>query len=110
MDTRILNYPGRIKTSEKLQTQMEPGEYFLPCSRAALIVYRCNFLHGFDIVVTTYRTLQKELGVAKVPIIRPKRQAASYFHVEKPRSPLVKVEWARVFMDEVQLVGGGKTG
>ncbi|KAF8512949.1 SNF2 family N-terminal domain-containing protein [Hysterangium stoloniferum] len=68
-----------------------------------------TFLHEFDVVVTTYKTLQDELGVAKAPVIRPKRQAASYSHVEKPRSPLVRVEWARVFMDEVQLVGGGKT-
>ncbi|KAF8576626.1 hypothetical protein K439DRAFT_1366726 [Ramaria rubella] len=68
-----------------------------------------SYLNNFDIVVTTYKTLQNELGVAKAPVVRPKRQAASYAHVEKPRSPLVRVEWARVFMDEVQLVGGGKT-
>lgn len=74
-----------------------------------MVYRRCNFLHDFDIVVTTYKTLQEELGVAKAPVIRPKRQAAPYSHVEKPRSPLVQVEWARVFMDEVQLVGGGKT-
>jgi len=75
----------------------------------SILLIRCTFFQTFDVVVVTYKTLQEELGVAKAPVIRPKRQAASYSHVEKARSPLVRVEWTRVFMDEVQQVGGGKT-
>jgi E3 ubiquitin-protein ligase SHPRH len=29
--------------------------------------------------------------------------------MDRPRSPLVMCEWYRVVMDEVQMVGGGKT-
>jgi len=69
----------------------------------------CDYVHGFDIVVTTYATLRSDFNVARAVIERPRREDVSYANVERPRSPLVMVEWMRVVMDEVQMVGGGKT-
>ncbi|KAG8965698.1 hypothetical protein FRC00_003173 [Tulasnella sp. 408] len=67
------------------------------------------FAGHFDVVLTTYNVLMKELNVARVPIKRPRREIAAYqAEDERFRSPLVMVEWQRVLMDEVQQVGGGK--
>ncbi|KAG8934311.1 hypothetical protein FRC01_003824, partial [Tulasnella sp. 417] len=67
------------------------------------------FAGHFDVVLTTYNVLMKELNVARVPIKRPRREIAVYqAEDERFRSPLVMVEWQRVLMDEVQQVGGGK--
>ncbi|KAG9016567.1 hypothetical protein FRB90_003006 [Tulasnella sp. 427] len=67
------------------------------------------FAGHFDVVLTTYNVLMKELNVARVPVKRPRREIALYTSVdERFRSPLVMVEWQRVLMDEVQQVGGGK--
>lgn len=64
-----------------------------------------DFVHGYDVVITTYQTLRSDLYVAHPDPKRPRRTAVVY---ERPRSPLVMVEWKRVVMDEVQMVGGGK--
>ena len=64
-----------------------------------------NFVHGYDVVITTYQTLRSDLYVAHPSPERPRRTTVVY---ERPRSPLVMVEWKRVVMDEVQMVGGGK--
>ncbi|KXN90818.1 hypothetical protein AN958_03472 [Leucoagaricus sp. SymC.cos] len=69
----------------------------------------CNYVQSFDIVVTTYAVLRSDFNVAKAAIQRPRREDVVYSNVERPRSPLVMVEWMRVVMDEVQMVGGGKT-
>lgn len=67
-----------------------------------------NYVNGYDIVLTTFNVLQSELGVARAPVIRPRRVTAldNYSDNIRVRSPLIMVEWARVIMDEVQLVGG----
>ena len=64
-----------------------------------------NFVHQYDVVITTYPTLRSDLYVAHPGPERPRRTTVVY---ERPRSPLVMVEWKRVVMDEVQMVGGGK--
>ena len=64
-----------------------------------------DFVHGYDVVITTYQTLRSDLYVAHPSPKRPRRTTVVY---ERPRSPLVMVEWKRVVMDEVQMVGGGK--
>ena len=64
-----------------------------------------DFVHGYDVVITTYQTLRSDLYVAHPDSERPRRTTVVY---ERPRSPLVMVEWKRVVMDEVQMVGGGK--
>ena len=63
------------------------------------------FVHEYDVVITTYQTLRSDLYVAHPGPDRPRRTTVVY---ERPRSPLVMVEWKRVVMDEVQMVGGGK--
>ncbi|PFH49282.1 hypothetical protein AMATHDRAFT_148016 [Amanita thiersii Skay4041] len=69
----------------------------------------CEYVNQFDVVITTYQTLKSDLYVARAPPDRLRRDNAEYFpDDERPRSPLVKCEWYRVVMDEVQMVGGGK--
>lgn len=69
----------------------------------------CTHVQGFDVVITTYVVLQSDLNVAGVAPDRPRREAARYSNLERPRSPLVMCEWNRVVMDEVQMMGGGKS-
>lgn len=69
----------------------------------------CSYVHTFDIVITTYTVLRSDFDVARAVPTRPRREDVVYTNVERPRSPLVMVEWNRVVMDEVQMVGGGKT-
>ncbi|KAI5120240.1 hypothetical protein M0805_007544 [Coniferiporia weirii] len=69
----------------------------------------CDFVQQYDVCISTYTTLQYDLGVARAPLQRPRREVAKYVDIYRDRSPLVMVEWTRVIMDEVQMVGGGKT-
>ncbi|KAH8114834.1 SNF2 family N-terminal domain-containing protein [Phellopilus nigrolimitatus] len=62
----------------------------------------CDFVQQYDVCITN-------LGVARAPLQRPRREVAKYVEIYRDRSPLVMVEWNRVIMDEVQMVGGGKT-
>ncbi|KAJ6591817.1 SNF2 family N-terminal domain-containing protein [Mycena vulgaris] len=66
-----------------------------------------SFVQGFDVVITTYQTLKRDLNVARAAPKRPRREDVVYSNVERPRSPLILVEWNRVVMDEVQMAGGG---
>lgn len=68
-----------------------------------------HYANTFDVVITTYATLRVEVNVARAAPVRPRRGDVVYANVERPRSPLVSVEWMRVVMDEVQMAGGGKT-
>ncbi|KAH9856240.1 SNF2 family N-terminal domain-containing protein [Lenzites betulinus] len=69
----------------------------------------CTYVNTFDVCITTYAVLQHDLGVARPPPSRPRRAFVDYGHTARARSPLVQCEWYRVIMDEVQMVGGGKT-
>lgn len=66
-----------------------------------------NYVHQFDVVITTYSVLRTEIHVARPAPDRPRREDALYSRTARARSPLVMVEWKRVVMDEVQMVGGG---
>ncbi|KAG6826270.1 hypothetical protein H0H92_000500 [Tricholoma furcatifolium] len=68
----------------------------------------CSYVHGFDVVITTYAVLRSDFNVALAAPVRPRREDVIYSTIERTRSPLVLVEWYRVIMDEVQMVGGGK--
>lgn len=70
-----------------------------------------TFINDYDVCITTYTILQQDLTVAFAPIKRPRREIAAekYREDDRPRSPLVLVEWNRVIMDEVQMAGGSKT-
>lgn len=67
----------------------------------------------YDVVITTYQVLKTDFNVARAARLRPRRENVVYLNSEyrnnSPRSPLVRVEWFRVVMDEVQMVGGGRT-
>ena len=69
----------------------------------------CSYVNQYDVCITTYNVLQQDLGVARPPPSRPRRAFVKYSTVHRSRSPLVMCEWYRVIMDEVQMVGGGKT-
>lgn len=73
------------------------------------VVDWCTYVNTFDVCITTYNVLQQDLGVARPPPTRPRRAFVQYSNVHRSRSPLVMCEWYRVIMDEVQMVGGGKT-
>ncbi|KAI0702634.1 SNF2 family N-terminal domain-containing protein [Earliella scabrosa] len=73
------------------------------------VVDWCTYVNTFDVCITTYNVLQQDLGVARPPPTRPRRAFVQYSTVHRTRSPLVMCEWYRVIMDEVQMVGGGKT-
>ncbi|KAI0668956.1 SNF2 family N-terminal domain-containing protein [Trametes maxima] len=69
----------------------------------------CTYANTFDVCITTYSVLQHDLCVARPPPKRPRRAYVDYGDTSRARSPLVMCEWYRVIMDEVQMVGGGKT-
>ncbi len=56
----------------------------------------------FDVMVISYNILSRELNTAKKAPERSRRQERKY---ERPRSPLVKLHFHRVLMDEVQMIG-----
>lgn len=83
----------------------EDGENLLDLTQQAFLEY----IRGFDIVITTYQTLSSDLNVADPAPRRSRRSTANYRLNERPRSPLIMVEWWRVIMDEVQLQSDSST-
>lgn len=73
------------------------------------VVDWCTFINDFDVCITTYTVLQQDLGVARPPPERPRRDGVEYVNLTRSRSPLIMCEWYRVIMDEVQMGGGVKT-
>ncbi|TKY87405.1 hypothetical protein EX895_004082 [Sporisorium graminicola] len=63
-----------------------------------------SWAQRFDVMVISYSLLSKELGTAKAVPERSRRHQRKY---ERPRSPLVKLHFHRVLMDEVQMIGSG---
>ena len=63
---------------------------------------------GYDVIITTYETLRKELYHAEVKTgeKRTRRKAASYM---APPSPLLSVNFWRLCLDEAQMVEGSAT-
>lgn len=68
-----------------------------------------DYVHTFDVVITTYTVLRDDFNVARAAPKRPRREDVVYTNLDRPRSPLVMCDWYRVIMDEVQMVGGGHT-
>ncbi|KAG6335414.1 hypothetical protein ID866_3675 [Astraeus odoratus] len=69
----------------------------------------CAYVNQFDVCITTYNVLRLDMMVARPPPKRPRRQDVIYSNLERPCSPLVMCEWYRVIMDEVQMMGAGKS-
>jgi E3 ubiquitin-protein ligase SHPRH len=61
-------------------------------------------LMRFDVVVTTYNVLAKEIHHATPPPDRPLRNAKRH---ERRNSPLVEISWWRVCLDEAQMIESG---
>ncbi|WYZ38946.1 hypothetical protein EsH8_III_000860 [Colletotrichum jinshuiense] len=59
-----------------------------------------------DIVITTYPTLSSEIHFATKPPERSRRQERKY---ERPESPLTKISWWRICLDEAQMIESGVT-
>ncbi|KAH0834113.1 hypothetical protein J3R83DRAFT_11401 [Lanmaoa asiatica] len=68
-----------------------------------------SYINQFDVCITTYNVLRLDMFVARAPPERPHRQDVAYKISKKPRSPLVMCEWYRVIMDEVQMMGTGRS-
>ncbi|WFD18260.1 RING-type E3 ubiquitin transferase [Malassezia caprae] len=56
-----------------------------------------------DVMVVSFETLARDLAASHAAPVRSLRHPKKY---ERPRSPLVQLDFWRVVMDEVQLVGG----
>jgi len=63
-----------------------------------------DHLLQFDVVLTTYQVLSKELHYALPPPDRSLRHSKAY---ERRNSPLVDISWWRVCLDEAQMVESG---
>ena len=61
-----------------------------------------SWAQQFDVIIISYSTLARELTTAKAAPERSRRHERKY---ERPRSPLVKLHFHRVLMDEVQMIG-----
>lgn len=68
-----------------------------------------SYINQFDVCITTYSVLRLDMFVARAPPKRPRRRDVEYKILTAPRSPLVMCEWYRVIMDEVQMMGTGKS-
>ncbi|KAF2212578.1 hypothetical protein CERZMDRAFT_41079, partial [Cercospora zeae-maydis SCOH1-5] len=60
----------------------------------------------YDVVITTYNVLSKEVHFTEDPPDRNMRKARKF---ERKRSPLVQLQWWRICLDEAQLVESGVT-
>lgn len=107
--TKRATVKGKGKGKEDISTEStEPVDMDVEETEEDFLDWS-KYVQQYDIVITTYAVLRSDFNVARASIQRPRREDVSYANVERPRSPLVMVEWVRVIMDEVQMVGGGKT-
>lgn len=60
----------------------------------------------YDVVLTTYSTLRREVHFAEDPPDRNMRHAPKF---ERKHSPLIRIKWWRVCLDEAQMVESGAT-
>ena len=65
-----------------------------------------DLANKYDVVLSTYSTLAREVHFAEDPPERNMRHARKF---ERQRSPLVQVQWWRICLDEAQMVESGVT-
>ncbi|KAF2749815.1 hypothetical protein M011DRAFT_475152 [Sporormia fimetaria CBS 119925] len=63
-----------------------------------------DHLMHYDVVITTYKVLSREIHFAKPPPDRTMRNAKQY---KQRKSPLVQISWWRVCLDEAQMIESG---
>ncbi|KAF9007147.1 SNF2 family N-terminal domain-containing protein [Cyathus striatus] len=102
--------PKKKATKRKKAEDMDVDEDVIDLTRdeSGELMDWYTYVQQFDVVITTYQVLRTDFNVARAAPVRPRREDVVYYTVERTRSPLVMVEWNRVIMDEVQMVGGGK--
>lgn len=60
----------------------------------------------YDVILTTYQVLRREVHFAEDPPERNMRHSRKF---ERKRSPLVRIQWWRIVLDEAQMVESGVT-
>lgn len=88
---KVLHYEG-VTSTGKVKNKKSEEE---------LLDEMCT---AYDVVLTTYNVLGKEIHFAEDPPQRNMRQVRKY---ERKRSPLVLLDWWRVCLDEAQMVESG---
>ncbi|KAJ8603869.1 hypothetical protein MRB53_042044 [Persea americana] len=88
---KVYHYEG-ISTNKKKQP-----------SEKMLIDTMC---HDYDVVLTTYHTLGKEVYFATDPPDRSRRRPVP---TDRKKSPLIQIQWWRICLDEAQMVESGVT-
>lgn len=88
----IFHYQGVSGQSKKKST-----------AETTLIRELCE---DYDVVITTYHVLGREIYYAEDPPDRSLRHAPKF---ERKRSPLIQIQWWRVCLDEAQMVESGVT-
>ena len=63
-----------------------------------------NELAGFDVVLTTYNVISREIHYAAAA---PRRNLRHEKRFEQRKTPLVRISWWRVCLDEAQMVESG---
>ncbi|ORX34384.1 SNF2 family N-terminal domain-domain-containing protein [Kockovaella imperatae] len=99
--SRVKKDPDEETSEDEEEEQDDDEETSLHFCQRKFVEY----VRAHDVVVTTYNDLSSDLKVALPAPPRARRTNAAYGLEERPRSPLVMVEWWRVIMDEVQLHG-----
>lgn len=89
-ELRVLFYPGVGKRSRRKE------------SADALL----QELSSQDVVITTYNVLTSELPFAENEPDRARRAPRKY---DRPKSPLTRLQWWRLALDEIQMISGGLT-
>ncbi|KAF2480624.1 SNF2 family DNA-dependent ATPase domain-containing protein [Neohortaea acidophila] len=86
---KVLVYEGITAKSSKDQTQLF-----------------ADLTTNYDVVLTTYNTLGREIYFAEDPPERNMRHKPKF---ERKKSPLVQIQWWRICLDEAQMVESGVT-
>ncbi|KAL8383045.1 hypothetical protein RB595_006692 [Gaeumannomyces hyphopodioides] len=87
---RVMVYRGMRKTNKHVSAESE----------AALVAQ----LADHDVVIMTYNELRSEIHYAMPPPDRPRRRERKY---HRPLSPLMRISWWRVCLDEAQEIDSG---
>ncbi|WVF70051.1 hypothetical protein IAT40_004838 [Kwoniella sp. CBS 6097] len=103
--TRVKSEPEEVEVieidEEKEGTLQVTQRQFVEYVRAHDVVAHIHLIAFTEL----YLAVSQDLKVALPAPPRSRRSNANYKPNERPRSPLVMVEWWRVIMDEVQLHG-----
>ncbi|KAJ3579296.1 hypothetical protein NPX13_g1263 [Xylaria arbuscula] len=93
----VMKYPGiKVWAKDKAMNMEKEGESLL--TRCIAKLANC------DVIITTYTVLQAELHFAVTP---PKRSMRYEKKHERHTSPLVRIDWWRVCLDEAQQIDTG---